>query len=161
MHYRYSHQNTLRTRATPKDELTRLMAAVTGTSTGIKKVKSTNKFTYNEQISNEMKRKPPLSRGNPIILTVVFHAERFECINVWIRVSWCATDCNLPTDICICIFLQCGSRRRRENYGVNNFGNECSILLFFPPFFLRFFFLRRLLLQDPWWKWMEFFTPTY
>lgn len=28
---------------------------------------------------------------------------------------------------------------------------------FFPYSFSAFFFLRRLLLQDPWWKWMEFF----
>lgn len=90
-----------------------------------------------------MKRKPPLQRqSNHFNRRVSRRTIRmYKCMNP--RVTWCATDRNLPPDIFICIFLQgnqCGSRRRRENYGVNNFGNECSILLFFSPFFLRFFF---------------------
>lgn len=86
----------------------------------------------------------PLSRGNPIILTVVFHAERFECINVWIRVSHDARRIAifLPTFLFAFFYkgTNAGAGEEEKTMASIILVMSVQFCYFFPPSFSAFFF---------------------
>lgn len=86
----------------------------------------------------------PLSRGNPIILTVVFHTERFEYINVWIRVSHDARRIAifLPTFLFAFFYkgTNAGAGEEEKTMASIILVMSVQFCYFFPPSFSAFFF---------------------